>query len=128
MQRLFSTFADGSPGVGLLLLRLLTAGGLVYSGIEGIRQVPVPLTIGLQGAGIAAGILLAIGLFTPLAGTVAALAEAGIAIARFSSETANAWIALAQVILAVALVMIGPGAYSIDAHRFGRKHFDLSDR
>jgi putative oxidoreductase len=128
VQRLFSTFADGSPGVGLLLLRLLTAGGLVYFGIEGIRESPVPLMIGLQGAGIAAGILLAAGLFTPLAGTVAAIAKIGIAIARFSSETGNAWIALTQVILAVALVMIGPGAYSIDARRFGRKHFNLSDR
>ena len=100
----------------------------MYSGIECIRQGSVPLTIVLQGVGIAAGILLAVGLFTPVAGTVAAIAKTGIAIARFSSETGNAWIALAQVILAVALVMIGPGAYSIDARRFGRKHFDLSDR
>jgi putative oxidoreductase len=128
VQRLFSTFADGSPGAGLLLLRLLTAGGLVYFGIEDIRNGPASLTIGLEGAGIAAGIFLAIGLFTPLAGTVAAIAQFGIAIARFPSDTCNLWISLAQVILAVALVMIGPGAYSIDARRFGRKHFDLSDQ
>ena len=86
------------------------------------------MTIGLQGLGIAAGIFLAVGLLTPLAGTMAAIAKAGIAITLFDSETGNAWIALAQVILAAALAMIGPGAYSIDARRFGRKHIDLPDR
>ena len=44
MQRLFSTFAGGSPGVGLLLLRLLTAAAFIYFGIDSVRAAP-PLTI-----------------------------------------------------------------------------------
>ena len=68
MQRLFSTFADGWPGAGLLLLRLLTGAALVDFGIGGIREGPPPLTVALQIVGIAAAILLLVGAFTPLAG------------------------------------------------------------
>ena len=68
MQRLFSTFADGWPGAGLLLLRLLTGTALINFGISGIREGPPPLTIAPQIIGIAAAILLLVGVFTPLAG------------------------------------------------------------
>ena len=78
MQRLFSSFADGWPGAGLLLLRLMTGGGLLYGGITSAWSAPylalAPLVIA---AG--AGVLLLLGLYTPLAGAVAAIAEAWIA-------------------------------------------------
>ena len=32
---------------------------------------------------------------------------------------------LGQATVAAAVAMIGPGAWSIDARRFGRKHIDL---
>ncbi len=128
MQRLFSTFADGWPGGGLLLLRLLTGAALIDSGISGIREGPPPLTVALQSIGIAAAILLLAGVFTPLAGALAASAKVWIAISRFSSHSGDPWVTLAQAILAAALAMIGPGAWSIDARRYGRKHIDLSGR
>ncbi len=81
----------------------------------------------LQVACIASAILLSVGLFTPLAGMVAALANVWIAISRFSSDSGDPWVALAQAILSASLAMIGPGAWSIDARRFGRKHIDLSE-
>jgi len=58
VQRLFSTFADGWPGAGLLLLRLLTGAALINLGIGSIREGPPSLTIVLQTVGIAAGIVL----------------------------------------------------------------------
>jgi putative oxidoreductase len=128
VQRLFSTFADGWPGVGLLLLRLLTGVALMHFGIINIREGPAPLTAALQTVGIAAGIVLLVGIFTPVAGALAATAKVWIAIARFSSHSGDPWIAIAQAILAAALAMTGPGAWSIDARRFGRKHIRLSDR
>ena len=128
MRRLFSTFARGWPGAGLLLLRSLTGAALIGFGIGGIREMPSPLTVALQIIGIAAGILLLVGMFTPLAGVLAAVAKVWIAIARFSSHSDDPWVTLAQAILAAALAMIGPGAWSIDARRFGRKHIDLSQR
>jgi len=127
VQRLFSTFADGAPGAGLLLLRLVTAAALIYSGISSIREEAAPLTVALQVISIAAAVLLLVGLFTPLVGVLAAAAKVWIAISQFSSHSPDPWLTLAQAILAAALAMIGPGAWSIDARRFGRKHIHLSD-
>jgi putative oxidoreductase len=128
VQRLFSTFANGWPGAGILLLRLLTGAALIAFGIGGIREGPPLLTVALQIIGMAAAILLLAGLFTPLAGALAAIAKMWIAMSRFSSHSGDPWVALAQAILAAALAMIGPGAWSIDARRFGRKRIDLSER
>jgi uncharacterized membrane protein YphA (DoxX/SURF4 family) len=125
VQRLFSTFADGWPGAGLLLLRLLTGATLIHFGIGGMRDGPGPLTIGLQIIGIAAGIALMVGLFTPVTGALAAIAKMWIACLQFSTHSDDPWIALVQIILAATLAMTGPGAWSIDARRFGRKHIDL---
>ena len=99
---------------------------LIDFGISGIREGPPPLAVALQTIGIAAAILLLVGLFTPLAGVLAAAAKAWIAILRFSSHSDDPWVTVAQAILAAALAMIGPGAWSIDARRFGRKHIELS--
>ena len=128
VQRLFSTFADGWPGAGILLLRLLTGAALIAFGISTIREGLPLLTVALQIIGIAAAILLLVGVFTPLAAVLAAAAKVWIAISRFSSHSGDPWVTLAQAILAAALAMIGPGAWSIDARRYGRKHIDLSER
>lgn len=125
MQRLFSTFADGWPGFGLLLLRLLAGAALIHSGISSIREGPPPLTVALQIIGIASAVLLLVGMFTPPAGALAAGAKAWIAI---SSHSGNPWVALSQAVLAAALAMIGPGAWSVDARLFGRKRIDLPER
>ena len=126
MQRLFSTFADGWPGAGLLLLRLLTGGALIVFGMSGLREGASPLAAALQIIGIAAAVLLLVGAFTPVVGILAAAAKVWIAIPLFSAHSGDAWMTLAQAILAAALAMIGPGAWSIDAKRFGRKHIDLT--
>jgi putative oxidoreductase len=126
VQRLFSNFADGWPGAGLLLLRLLTGGALIHFGISSIREGPAPLTVALQAIGIATAVLLLVGMLTPVSGMLAAAAKVWIAVSRFSSDSGDPWVTLAQAILAAVLAMIGPGAWSIDARRFGRKHIDLS--
>ena len=128
MQRLFSTFADGWPGVGLLLLRVLSGLALIYFGIAFIREGPPTLTVALQAIGVACGVVLLVGFLTPVAGALAALTKVLIAVLRFASGSGDPWIALAQAVLAASLAMTGPGAWSIDARRFGRKHINLSDR
>ena len=127
MQRLFSNFADGWPGVGLLLLRLLTGAALIHFGIVGVPGGAATLIIALQITGVTCGIVLLFGVFTPVAGTLAAIVKVWIAVSRFSSHHGDPWIALAQAVLAAALAMIGPGVWSIDARRFGRKHIKLRD-
>lgn len=121
VQRLFTTFANGWPGKGLLLLRLLTGGMLLYFGILSLREAP-PLTIAVPHyIGVGAGLLLLVGLWTPVAGALAFLAELWIAF----SHDGDPSISLIQAVLGAALTMIGPGAWSIDARLFGRKRIDL---
>jgi len=72
VQRLFSTFADGWPGWGLLLQRLMAGAALVHYGIAGLRtSQPAQNLPQIIAAG--AGILLLAGLWTPLAGVLAAM-------------------------------------------------------
>jgi putative oxidoreductase len=121
VQRLFSSFADGWPGAGLLLLRMMAGGGLVYCGIASVwpapysAMLPSALTVG-------AGVLLGVGLYTPVAGVVAAIVEAWIAF----SHPGNLSSSIGLIGLGISLAMIGPGAWSIDARLFGRKQIDPS--
>jgi uncharacterized membrane protein YphA (DoxX/SURF4 family) len=128
VQRLFSTFADGWPGAGILLLRLLAGAALIGVGIGDIRNGAPPLTLALQVISIAAATLLFVGMLTPVAGVLAAAVKVWISISQFSSRAGDPWITLAQAVLAAALAMIGPGAWSIDARLFGRKRIDLTKR
>ena len=127
MQRLFSTFACGWPGIGLLLLRLLTATALIYFGIVNVLASPPLTTVVLQIIGVAAGILLLIGLWTPVAGALAVLAKLWIALSRYFSHSGDPWIAIAQAVLSAVLAMVGPGEWSIDARLFGRRRIDMPE-
>ncbi len=127
LQRLFSTFAGGWPGVGLLLLRLLTGGALIYFGIVGALEAPSVTIIAPQIIGAGAGILLLIGLWTPVAGAVAAVMKVWIAFSRILSHSGDPWIPIVQAVLGAILAMVGPGAWSIDARLFGRKRIDFPE-
>jgi putative oxidoreductase len=128
LQRLFSTFASGWPGVGLLLLRLLTGLALIHFGNRGVLTAPPVTIVVLQIIGAVAGILLLIGLWTPVAGALAAVVKVWVAYSRYSSHSGDPWIPIIQAVLGAALAMIGPGAWSIDARLFGRKHIDFPER
>ena len=127
MQRLFSGFADGWPGIGLLLLRLLTGLALIHFGIANLHEPPLLATVVLQIIGIGAGILLLVGLWTPVAGTLAAIVKVWIALLRYFSHSGDPWIAILQAVLSAVLAMVGPGAWSIDARLFGRKRIDMPE-
>jgi uncharacterized membrane protein YphA (DoxX/SURF4 family) len=70
----------------------------------------------LLGAG--AGILLLFGLWTPVVGTLIAVIELWVTITHASDP----WISIVLGTLGVTAAMIGPGAWSLDARLFGRKH------
>jgi putative oxidoreductase len=127
VQRLFSGFADGWPGTGLLLLRLLTGLALIHFGIANLREAPPLETAVLQIIGIGAGILLLAGLWTPVAGSLAAIVKVWIALSRYFSHSGDPWIAVVQAVLGAVLAMVGPGAWSIDARLFGRKRIDITE-
>ena len=127
LQRLFSTFANGWPGTGLLLLRLLTGAALLHYGILGLSEAPQFASIAPQVIGAGAGILLLVGLWTPVAGALAAIVQVCIAFLRYFSHSGDPWIAILQAVLSAVLAMVGPGAWSIDARVFGRKRIDMPE-
>jgi len=122
LQRLFSNFADGWPGRGLLAQRVLVAALLAYCIVNRFREASGSAALPeLIGAGLSIFILL--GLWTPIAGTLVSLLEVWVLFSR----GVDARIPIILAILSATLAMIGPGAWSIDARLFGRKHIDVPD-
>lgn len=117
MQRLFSSFAHGWPGIGLLLQRVVTAILLLRFSIIGLTGATLSLSNLPQIVGICAGVLLLIGLWTPVAGTLIAAIELWVAITHASDPSIPVLLAT----FGATTAMIGPGAWSADARLFGRK-------
>jgi uncharacterized membrane protein YphA (DoxX/SURF4 family) len=132
LQRFFSTFPGGWPGAGLLLLRAVAGGAAVSQGTTYVSTNGEPTTAwALGGLALLSGIGLGVGLLTPGAAagvTVSTLAIAATAATPGVAGSATGWPSAAFVAVdALALAMLGPGAYSIDAWLFGRREILVSD-
>jgi putative oxidoreductase len=117
LQRLFSTFANGWPGFGLFIQRLVTGTALLHQGAAQLGTAAAGL-IAPDMAGAVLGLFILLGLWTPVTGALAAAVELWILLAHGGS----AWMPLMLGVLGGTLAMIGPGAWSVDARLFGRKH------
>jgi putative oxidoreductase len=126
LQRLFSTFPDGWPGFGLLLLRFGAAIALISFGIIDISLPPgESITLVRDLFAAAGGIFLLAGLWTPVVGALIAIDQVWSAFSAYASPQDGQWIHILLAVLTAAVAMLGPGAWSIDARRFGRQRFDL---
>ena len=121
MQRLFSTFPTGRPGAGLLLLRLAVGASLILERIPEIWVIPQSLGFEVRIVLVCVGISLLSGLWTPVMGGVAAVIELLITFSPAGGSVTH----ILLVILSISLALLGPGAWSIDAHIFGRKRIDI---
>ena len=121
MQRLFSSFAEGWPGTGLLIQRFLIGAILLHGAFlqpsagSHLTALVLPLI---------ASVLLVIGLGTPYIGFLVAATQLWLAF----SGSADPWTAIIVCGLGITLAMIGPGAWSVDARFFGRKHVEIVKR
>jgi len=108
-------YPSGWPGLALLLLRLSAALGL-HIDVHGAFTLPSSawLFAGL----LALSALLVIGFLTPLAALLTAIVEMTALAGAPAFGTAPA---LSSVLNALALGLLGPGAYSLDARLFGRR-------
>lgn len=114
MQRLYSTFARGWPGTGLLCLRLMAAITASHYVVTGLATGQPLFRAVLEGA---AGVFLCAGLWTPIAGVILAALKIWSAF----SASGDPWSQILLAGIGIALAMLGPGAWSIDARLFGRK-------
>ena len=117
MRRLFSSFARGWPGIGLLLLRIVSSGLLIMDGIEKWR---VGQPLGSLFA-IADGALLAAGLWTPIAGPLVIVLSLWAIVVQHQDPH----FAVLSAAVGATLGLVGPGALSLDARLFGWKRIDL---
>jgi uncharacterized membrane protein YphA (DoxX/SURF4 family) len=126
VQRLFSAFPGRWPGVGLVLLRIAVGMTLVAQGAASVTAgvAATPMAVIYSVIAVAIGVALNVGFLTPVAGTAAAV---------FGLMTALAWlpdggtvpfdrmVSFFQVIVACAIALLGPGAFSVDSYLFGRR-------
>lgn len=121
IKRLYSSFPNGSAAIGLVLLRILSGGGLAEQSRSimcGLFAAPGSQSATLSEvaavSGLIAGIFIIIGLWTWVAASVAlilGIASAALGIAPLHS--------LFFASLSFAVALVGPGAFSLDARLFG---------
>jgi putative oxidoreductase len=123
-QQLFSTFPRGWPGTGLLLMRLVAGFTLIDLGITGLWGEPPLGRVAVYVLATGAGTLLAIGLWTPIAGALAAVVGLWCALSQPGDRLTH----ILLVTLCAAVALVGPGAWSLDARLFGWKRIDIRNR
>jgi uncharacterized membrane protein YphA (DoxX/SURF4 family) len=124
MQRLFSTFPNSWPGGGLLLLRLTLALPAAADGLFTLLPVQSAWAVATGLVSVVASALVLLGLWTPYAAATLGVTQlSALFMGGFPVETQ-----VSRTAIAVSLVMLGPGAWSIDRRLFGRKRIDLPAR
>jgi len=124
---MFSTFPDGISGLGLALLRVALGSVLTIIAIGCVheRHDLRLLTIAILTLMVVSAALLIAGYRTRVAAVAATVAIVGWMISfsgvpnfdLFDTRTAEAF----AVVIATAIVCLGPGAFSLDSRLFGRR-------
>ena len=124
LRRLYSTFAGGWPGTGLLFLRLVVGSVLIVRAGLRLSADPSPISTITSAVLGMTGFLLILGLWTPVIGTLAALVEGW----KILLIPGDKWLWLLLGTICAALAMLGPGRWSIDARLFGWKRVEAPPR
>ena len=106
-------FPDGWTGLGLLLLRGATTIALIINPGGTYQNVSRWYLWGLipLGAALCGGFLT----------RPASLVAVGVQVLRLAAPAANTVCLVVTILNTLTLAIVGPGAYSLDALRFGRR-------
>jgi hypothetical protein len=102
-------------------MRLALGFALGVRGWTTLSSSPPVATAMMCGGLVIAGLLLIVGLWTPVVGTLVAL----IGIGEILTSAGDRWVHLLLSSMAGGLAMLGPGVWSIDAHLFGWKRVEV---
>ena len=127
LHRLFSAFPAGLPGVGLLLLRMVvgvTLGGHGFLCVLSSDRMTLVVLLS-TGLLLLSSVLLLLGFLTPIFSLLAAFECLAIAWSWFPFQllgpTESKLAFLPIIVIAAAIALLGPGAFSLDARLFGWK-------
>lgn len=116
MLRRVVQYPDGVTGIALLLLRLAHA-AIVLPVLASLALTPSGLRTATIFA-VAVALALAAGFGTRIAALLILLE---LAVALFAATGEGCLLLFGPLGGASALILLGPGAYSLDAHAFGRR-------
>lgn len=111
-------YPRGVVGFALLLLRIAAGILLLANGCSEILRNPSTVSL----VRLFVGLGLCLGLFTSFLGIIAVILSLW---ALFWPHTSLSLVQVATLILSLAIVILGPGAYSVDALLFGRRRVIL---
>lgn len=114
VQRLFFMFPTGLPGLALLLLRTSVAIALLVENYGHRQDLPG----WIETAAALISVALTAGYLTPI---VAAISLIFHGLIWSGLGAGNVAVAGIVALNAIALALLGPGAYSVDSYRFGRR-------
>jgi len=97
---------------------------LVFHEVMALRGGAATGAAMLHALGAGAGILLFVGLWTPIAGSVVTLIE----LWNILSQAGDPWIPILLGTFGAGLALLGPGGWSVDARLFGWKRIEIRDR
>ena len=116
MQRLYSMFPQGGPGLGLLLLRIATAAMFALNITHRFNFSSPALYWAVVSLIALISFSLCLGFLTPILAVIAAVT----AVANlFLADQSGNVVYVLRILTSAALFFLGPGAYSVDAKLFG---------
>lgn len=132
LERFFSGFPGGFPGISLLVLRAVLGGAMLVEGGLYLGAANSLETWSLGIISLGTGALLLIGFLTPVASVLVGLITAGVAFSLLPSCTHNVFDSGAAFTFALAMLLtiagVGPGRFSVDARLFGRREIIIPPR